>query len=182
VRRSPLGWGLAAGTVAAAAYCLGPCVPGVLPGRGLQAVQASLASGAFERRTGRPLPPPGDRARGAVGAAVYDAWGHCALGCCVTKRCGGAVAAGTATAYEAIHEALRRVSGGLVEHDSLLQDLQNEAVGRGYGRRRAADCGTACATAAVAGELDLSLADPAATGRPAPLVGAPPGGTLGWPL
>ena len=65
-----------------------------------------------------------------------------------------------------LHEVLSQISWGLIEHDSLDQDLYNQAVGREIGLHQLdGDLYEICFDAMMRGRLDLTLAGVVPRGR-----------------
>jgi len=81
---------------------------------------------------------------------VWDAFGHCWIGCAGTKKCGR-----TATAIAGKSREFYREYIGGGPHDSYDQDTNNQTIGRGFGSQ-GMDCFVACDAAVRKGGLDLS--------------------------
>jgi hypothetical protein len=84
---------------------------------------------------------------------VWDAFGHCWIGCAGTEKCGA-----TATAIAGKSREFYREYIGGGPHDSYEQDTHNQTTGRGFGDEKL-DCFDACDNAVRTGGLDLSAPD-----------------------
>ena len=91
-----------------------------------------------------------------VPARVWDAFGHCWIGCAGTKKCGA-----TATAIAGKSREFYREFIGGGPHNSYQQDTKNQTLGRGFGDREL-DCLVACRDASVASSGGLDLGAPEA--------------------
>jgi hypothetical protein len=78
-----------------------------------------------------------------VPSRVWDAFGHCYVACAATKRCGS-----TTTAIAGRGREIYREYIDAAPHDSYAQDVNNQALGRTYGRQNA-DCENACRQASL---------------------------------
>jgi hypothetical protein len=106
------------------------------------------------------------RDRGEWAQAMYDAWGHCYIAACMTRQVPEVVTWSLGTFYEVLHELLSQLSLGLIEHNSLSQDLYNQAVGREIGLHHpSGDLYEICFEAMMHGRLDLTLAGVVPRGR-----------------
>jgi hypothetical protein len=106
------------------------------------------------------------RDRGEWAQAMYDAWGHCYIAACMTRQVPEVVTWSLGTFYEVLHELLSQLSLGLIEHNSLSQDLYNQAVGREIGLHHpSGDLYEICFEAMLRGRLDLTLAGVVPRGR-----------------
>ncbi|HXI70003.1 MAG TPA: DUF4157 domain-containing protein [Verrucomicrobiae bacterium] len=85
-----------------------------------------------------------------VPSNVWDAFGHCWIGCASTQRCGSVTAAIAGKSREFWREYIDSDP-----HDSYTQDTANQTIGRGFGSG-GGDCTTSCRNAALSGALDLS--------------------------
>jgi hypothetical protein len=85
-----------------------------------------------------------------VHSRVWDAFGHCWIGCAGTKKCG---ATATAVAGKSREFYREYIGGG--PHDSYEQDTNNQTSGRAFGKQDL-DCFIACDGAIRGGTLDLS--------------------------
>jgi hypothetical protein len=121
---------------------------------------------------------------------VWDAFGHCWIGCAGTEKCGSTTTAIAGKAHELWREYAPAWLGN-PPHDSYEQDTNNQATGRAFGEKKV-DCFTACDNAARTGGLDLTAPEakcydgslppypaPCGTGRPA--APAAPAATPGAP-
>ena len=106
------------------------------------------------------------RSRGEWAQAMYDAWGHCYIAACMTRGVPEVDTWALGTFYEVLHEVFSQVSLGLIEHDSLDQDLYNQAVGREIGLHQPdGDLYEICFDAMMRGRLNLTLAGVVPRGR-----------------
>jgi hypothetical protein len=86
---------------------------------------------------------------------LFDAWGHCYIAACMTRVVPEVDTWALGTFLEYLHEAL----SGVVGHDSLSQDLYNQAVGRQIGLDQpSGDLYEITFDAMMRGRLDLTLA------------------------
>lgn len=101
--------------------------------------------------------------------AIYDAWGHCYIAACMTRRVPEVETWAAGTLYELLHEAFAQVPpfSFVVGHNSLSQDYYNQAVGRDIGVNHPdGDLYEICFDAMMHGRLDLTLAGVVPRGRP----------------
>jgi hypothetical protein len=106
------------------------------------------------------------RDRGDWAQAMYDAWGHCYIAACMTRGVPEVDTWALGTFYEVLHEVFSQVSLGLIEHNSLDQDLYNQAVGREIGLHQPdGDLYEICFDAMMRGRLNLTLAGVVPRGR-----------------
>lgn len=99
------------------------------------------------------------RDRGDWAQAMFDAWGHCYIAACLGRRVPEHETSAAGTFYEILHEAFSHATHGIIEHDSLTQDLYNQAVGRDIGLHQPdGDLYEICFNAMMQGRLDLTLA------------------------
>jgi len=91
-----------------------------------------------------------NRTRSPVPGRIWDAFGHCFVACCGTKRCGASSAFIAGQGRE-----LYRSSIDSEPHDSYKQDTNNQKIGRSFGDKEM-DCRTACRDAVMHNKLDLS--------------------------
>ena len=106
------------------------------------------------------------RSRGEWAQAMYDAWGHCYIAACMTRGVPEVDTWALGTFYEVLHEVFSQVSLGLIEHNSLDQDLYNQAVGREIGLHQPdGDLYEICFDAMMRGRLNLTLAGVVPRGR-----------------
>lgn len=97
---------------------------------------------------------------------LFDAWGHCFMGAAAADDLGDPSAWFFGGAHEFLKEGLSWVSLNTLAHDSLPQDLFNQAVGRSIGvRNSGGNFGDLCYDAMVEGRLDLTLAGVPRGGR-----------------
>jgi hypothetical protein len=89
----------------------------------------------------------------SMGSQMEDALGHCYIGCEASERCGDKVAEKANIIYEGYRELESEL--GIDEHDSFVQDLKNEAIGRYFGRQNLS-CAEACLRAIEINLLDFS--------------------------
>ncbi len=95
------------------------------------------------------------RDRGDWAQRLFDAWGHCYIAACMTRVVPEVDTWALGTFLEYFHEALSDVVG----HDSLSQDLYNQAVGRQIGLDQpSGDLYEITFDAMMRGRLDLTLA------------------------
>jgi hypothetical protein len=136
------GVAIAAGVGAYAAYkCLKPCEKPMY--MATYGAYSNKGKGGFRlwyfNKTKKPVPN-----------RVWDAFGHCFVACCGTKRCGATVTAVAGKGREFYREYLDSQP-----HDSYEQDTNNQTTGRTFGDA-GKDCTKACRSAALSGTLDLS--------------------------
>jgi DNA-directed RNA polymerase subunit M/transcription elongation factor TFIIS len=99
------------------------------------------------------------RDEGDWAQAMFDAWGHCYIAACLGRRVPEHETSAAGTFYEILHEAFSHATHGIIEHDSLTQDLYNQAVGRDIGLHQPdGDLYEICFNAMMQGRLDLTLA------------------------
>jgi hypothetical protein len=122
----------------ALAYCVAPCM--------YQSRASAPAGREFVRWWVQT-----QSSRASYSDELYDAWGHCLLGCCMTDHCGMAVAGLVGGGYEAVREA----GSVLLPHRTLRQDIHNELTGIGYGNEHR-ECSAACIEGLLDGSVDLS--------------------------
>jgi hypothetical protein len=91
-----------------------------------------------------------NRTRAPVPGRVWDAFGHCFVACCGTRRCGA-----TATAIAGKGREFWREYLDSDPHDSYEQDTNNQTLGRGFGSK-GMECSAACRNASISGLLDLT--------------------------
>jgi hypothetical protein len=94
----------------------------------------------------------------------WDEWGHAYVACRTAERCGTEVADIAGTAVETLHEAGHQLSRGRIAHDSLPEDLYNEAYGRRLAERDV-DCYLATVSAAANNRLHLPSQRATTTGE-----------------
>ena len=106
------------------------------------------------------------RDRGEWAEAMYDAWGHCYIAACLTRGVPEVDTWALGTFYEVLHEVFAQVSLGVIGHNSLDQDLYNQAVGREIGLHQPdGDLYEICFDAMMRGRLNLTLAGVVPRGR-----------------
>jgi hypothetical protein len=89
--------------------------------------------------------------RRPVPSRVWDAFGHCFVACAATKRCGSRTTYIAGRGREIYREYIDSAP-----HDSYTQDVNNQALGRSYGRQ-GADCEQTCRQASLhPGVMDLT--------------------------
>jgi hypothetical protein len=100
-----------------------------------------------------------ERTKAPMTSNVWDAFGHCYMGCRAARDCG----VGAAAVSSEVHEALREYTPYGGPHDSYAQDRANERIGRGFGTS-GQNCYSACRDAALGiGPPVLDLSAPKAT-------------------
>lgn len=74
-----------------------------------------------------------------------DAFGHCWIACQGTHACGEEATQQFGEGHEVLREFERTLSLGLIEHNSLEEDIFNQAYGRLLGRNNPdGDCANLC--------------------------------------
>ena len=92
-----------------------------------------------------------NRTRNPVPSRVWDAFGHCFIGCATTQHCGSATSAIAGEGREFWREYI-----DAAPHDSYTQDTNNQALGRRLGRQ-GVNCIDACRNASLQpGVMDLT--------------------------
>lgn len=114
-----------------------------------------------------------NQTRAPVPGRVWDAFGHCFVACCGTKRCGA-----TATAVAGKGREFWREYLDSDPHDSYEQDTNNQTLGRDFGNK-GMECSAACRNASISGLLDLTAPiteywAPETGGSLAPIAGLAP--------
>jgi hypothetical protein len=84
-----------------------------------------------------------NQTRAPVPGRVWDAFGHCFVACCGTKRCGAFPTAVAGKGREYYREKIDSEP-----HDSYQQDTKNQTLGRSFGSQ-GKDCDEACKKASM---------------------------------